>query len=123
VNTFVGSRTDFTKSLSGSRRLDLWATREIAVLSPPGMIRASHVASSVSFRTSKKDHLHMYFDPTRLAACLRSWMCSLKAPCRAKTPTVIVPPKGDILPVLGVGLLLVVNCSGHEMMFEDTSPH
>lgn len=85
--------THFTKSLNGSSRLLLSATRDMAVLSPPGMMRASQRASSASFRTSRKHQLltDWCLDSRDFAACLSSWRCSLKAPWSASTPTVICP--------------------------------
>jgi hypothetical protein len=46
----------FTNSLNGSHKLLLCATKLIVVLSPPGMISASHFSSSTGVRTSMKLH-------------------------------------------------------------------
>lgn len=82
--------THLTKSLRGSNMFDLWATNDIAVLSPPGIMRASHDFSSPSVRTSLNVQLlsTMSFDARIWAACRSSWTCSLNAPCKANTPTV-----------------------------------
>ena len=85
--------------------LDLSATRDIVVLSPPGMMRASHDASSDSVRTSRNFHFLLLFpmslddnDDDRIEEpCRSNWMCSLKAPCRARTPTVTSFPFSVIL--------------------------
>jgi hypothetical protein len=83
--------THLTKSRRGSNIFDLWATKEMVVLSPPGRIRASHEFNSGSFRTSLKVQflLVMFFASSIFAAWRRSWTCSLKAPWSANTPTVI----------------------------------
>lgn len=83
----------FTKSRKGSKRFDRAATSDIVVLSPPGMIKASQRDSSSCVRTSKKYHVVSsagFFDFKMAAACRRSCRCSLKAPCSASTPTVML---------------------------------
>ena len=77
--------------------MDLSATNDIVVLSPPGMIRASHVASSAAVRISLKAQrlVIMSLEARICAACLSSCTCSLNAPCRARTPTV-TSTLGDI---------------------------
>ena len=68
-----------------------WATSEIAVLSPPGMMRASQELSSVSVLISLKVQLRFVTsrNTRSCTAFLRSCTCSLKAPWSAKTPTVM----------------------------------
>lgn len=53
-------------------------------------MRAPHEFNSASFRTSLKVHFLsvIFFLASIWAACRSSWTCSLKAPWRAKTPTV-----------------------------------
>ena len=58
------------------------------VLSPPGMIRASHFARSEALRTSVMVQW-VGRDEMRAAAAWRSFVCSWKAPWRARTPTVM----------------------------------
>lgn len=48
--------TYLTKSLRGSNKLDRAATREIVVLSPPGMMSASQLSSCCCVRTSINSH-------------------------------------------------------------------
>ena len=48
--------THFTKLLSSSSKPDRSATRDMVVLSPPGIISASHFSSSVGVRISVKIH-------------------------------------------------------------------
>lgn len=90
--------THLTKSLSGSKRFDLCATSDIAVLSPPGMMSASQEFNSASLRTSMKDHF-MDGEARIWEAERRSWMCSLKAPWRARTPIVIEEER----PLIAIG--------------------
>lgn len=78
----------FTNPRRGSSNPDLAATRDIVVLSPPGMMRASHCDSSAEVRTSLKVHCIVGVGLSCIAA-LRSLVCSWKAPWRARTPTVI----------------------------------
>lgn len=89
--------TYLTYSRKGSRRPLREATSDIVVLSPPGMIKASQDQRSASVRTSM--NLHFTSSPLtcfslRLTsccdACRSKSRCSLKAPCKASTPTVIV---------------------------------
>lgn len=79
-----------TKSRSGSSRPDCCATKEMVVLSPPGMIKASHRASSSAVRTSmaSKEVSDLVCEKTVLAALRSRLRCSMKPPWRAKTPTV-----------------------------------
>ena len=79
-----------TKCLSGSNKPDREATSDIVVLSPPGMIRASHLESSADVRTSIKDHVEGEIETVE-AADVSSVRCSRKAPWSARTPTVISP--------------------------------
>lgn len=81
----------WTKSRSGSSSPDCCATNEIVVLSPPGMIRASHRVSSSLVRTSmasKAAASAALWEKTMLAALRSRVRCSMKPPWRAKTPTV-----------------------------------
>ena len=86
----------FTKSRRSSRRPLRAATRDMVVLSPPGTTKASHDRRSVSVRTSMNlqstSSLCWLFllAATCCDALSSSWVCSLKAPCRASTPTVTV---------------------------------
>ncbi len=89
-------KTDLTKSRNGSNNPLRLATRDIAVLSPPGMIRAEHCERSEGVRTSMKLNVNWGLecvkdddDSSWSEADRRSWRCSLKAPCRARTPMVI----------------------------------
>jgi len=56
LGEWVGGKNYFTKSRNGSSSPDLAATRDIVVLSPPGMMRASQFARSEGERTSVKVH-------------------------------------------------------------------
>ncbi len=85
-----------TNSRNGSSRPDRAATRDMVVLSPPGMIRASHLARSDGVRTSGKIQSMGgggcegdFGGERREAAERRRRMCSWKAPWRARTPTVM----------------------------------
>jgi len=85
-----------TNCLNGSSRPDRAATRDMVVLSPPGMIRASHLARSDGVRTSGKVQSMGgggceggFAGERREAAERRRRMCSWKAPWRARTPTVM----------------------------------
>lgn len=71
---------------------DLSATREMVVDSPPGRMSASHRSNSDGVRTSMKLHCILLVRGERdgeEAANRRSWMCSEKAPWRARTPIVM----------------------------------
>lgn len=84
-------RAYLTKLRSDSRRSVRAAIREIVVLSPPGMIRASHCCKSTVVRTSvKKKTTSVYVEVwvNSAAALLSRVICSRKAPCKAKTPIV-----------------------------------
>lgn len=88
---FMCDESYLTKSRRGSRRLHLWAIREIAVLSPPGITKPSQDFSSFSVRTSINVHSRCGICLSeRICAAWRSnCVCSLKAPCKASTPTVM----------------------------------
>lgn len=62
------------------------AMSEIAVLSPPGRIRALHWESWSAVRTSRKVKVVLCWDVRDGAAWVRRVMCSMKAPWRARTP-------------------------------------
>lgn len=69
-----------TNSLSGSKRRELWMMREMAELSPPGMMRPWHSASCSGVRTAeavrivgRKEGARILITPT----------CSAKEPWRA----------------------------------------
>lgn len=131
-----GEMTHFTNSLNGSSIPHLSATREMAVLSPPGMMRASQESSSALLRISWNVQLYVFSsfcfalvwlvwlvrlddsfgveervwlvrldgveeeveveevvwceEESDFEASRRSWMCSLNAPWRARTPIVIL---------------------------------
>lgn len=79
-----------TNSLNGSNNPERAATRDIVVLSPPGMMRASHFARSAGVRTSVKvQWIAGVVGESREAAEWRRRICSWKAPWRARTPTVM----------------------------------
>lgn len=59
---------------------------EIAVLSPPGRIRALQRESWSAVRTSRKLKVVLCWDVRAGAAWVRRVMCSMKAPWRARTP-------------------------------------
>lgn len=86
--------TYFTKSLKGSNRFELAATREMVVLSPPGKMSASHRSNSRGVRTSMNSHCEPGESCDGVskdaAAFFSKSTCSTKAPCKARTPTVIV---------------------------------
>lgn len=87
-----GEQTYLINSLKGSNRPNDLATIDIVVLSPPGMIRASHFASSTAVRTWIKLNStlkSLLEDSNWGAARLRRERCSATPPWRAKTPTVI----------------------------------
>lgn len=67
------------------------------MLSPPGNMSPSHWDSSWVVRTSMNRHWRSEVGLFAEAA-RRSWMCSLNAPWRARTPTVIV--RGGIVTVI-----------------------
>lgn len=72
----------------------LAATREIVVLSPPGIIKPSHFSNSAGVRTSM--NVHWIVGEAFAELSRRSWICSLKAPWRARTPIVIsIGEEGD----------------------------
>lgn len=80
--------TYFTKSRNLSRRSVWAATREMVVLSPPGMMRASHVSNAADVRTSTNSKPAPPTDWRFSAAWRRRTRCSRKPPCRQSTPTV-----------------------------------
>lgn len=92
----------FTKSRSGSRRLERVAISDTVVLSPPGMIRPSHCASCSGVRTSRKAHFTVENDASCVEAWCSSTICSWKAPCRANTPTVILVVICDLYESYGI---------------------
>lgn len=83
-----------TKSLKGSRSPEAAATSEMVVLSPPGIIKASHRDSCRGVRTCMKSNelaIRPSFRkfPMKSAAFRSRARCSIKAPCNARTPTVV----------------------------------
>lgn len=82
-------RTHLTKSRRGSRRPDCAATKEMVVLSPPGMMRASHEFSCSRVRTSMAVISRESLASERAALRTRV-TCSAKPPCRARTPTTML---------------------------------
>jgi len=75
-----------TKSRRGSSIPERSATNDIAVDSPPGIMRASHKSSWETVLTSRNLNA---VEGREAEAVRRSCVCSLKAPWRARTPTVI----------------------------------
>ena len=82
--------TYLTNWRRGSRRPDWAATKEMVVLSPPGMMRASQRASSSGVRTSMASMAVGKASASWAAALRTRATCSAKPPWRARTPTVVV---------------------------------
>lgn len=70
------AQTYLTNSRRGSSRLERSATSDTVVLSPPGIIKASHFASSDGVRTSIKSHFTSALDIDSVEACFKRLMCS-----------------------------------------------
>ena len=70
----------FTNSRSGSKSPLRAATKETVVLSPPGMIKASHFSNCGGVRTSMNDQIFPSLRLTRLEADCKSLTCSMKEP-------------------------------------------
>ena len=84
--------THFTKPRNSSSKPDRSATRDMVVLSPPGMMSASHFCSSAGVRTSVNVHcvgIEGLEGGSEGAALWRRVRCSKKAPWSASTPTVM----------------------------------
>lgn len=82
--------------------------------SPPGIMSASQAASWGGVRISRKCQVVVCEEEVEAEAERRSWMCSLKAPWRARTPIVIVMGRGvgsDC--VMAIGLSTIIAQSRH----------
>jgi hypothetical protein len=92
-------QTYLTKSRRGSKSPDRDATKLIVVLSPPGIIKASQLDSSVGVRTSRKWNFERGSEDEALRS---SWICSLNAPWRARTPIVMVGEESPLVAIVCV---------------------